>query len=112
MKAKEHNSFPEKRHLTFSPTVTSSSTHVTSCPDGEIQRVVLRHGTRVKFESPLSASCGSLSDHLACLRRRSYAGKPSTPLAPTSFKRRDVDIQVRILIILITGDLIAYLVVR
>ena len=60
------------------------------------QRVVLRPGSRAaaKFESPFSGSCSSLDERLACLRRRSYAGKPSNPVC--SFKRRDVDIQVRI----------------
>ena len=45
----------------------------------------------------LSVSCTALDDHLACLRRRSYAGKPSTPqygITAAAFKQRFVDIQV------------------
>jgi len=46
----------------------------------------------------LSVSCTALDDHLACLRRRSYAGKPSVPqygVTAAAFKQRFVDIQVQ-----------------
>ena len=45
----------------------------------------------------LSMSCTALNDHIACLRRRSYAGKPSIPQysgTAAAFKQRFVDIQV------------------
>ena len=45
----------------------------------------------------LSVSCTALNDHIACLRRRSYAGKPSVPqygVTAAAFKQRFVDIQV------------------
>ena len=57
----------------------------------------LRRRCRSGAFGSLSVSCTALDDHLACLRRRSYAGKPSTRQyggTAAAFKQRFVDIQV------------------
>jgi len=61
------------------------------------ESVLLRHGRHLGGFAAVSGSCVDLDDHLACLRRRSYAGKPSTPQyssTAAAFKQRFVDIQV------------------
>ena len=63
--------------------------------------VPLRPARSSGFGGGLSVSCTALDDHLACLRRRSYAGKPSTRQyagSAAAFRQRFVDIQVNAVI--------------
>jgi len=58
---------------------------------------VLPRQGRVGGFAGLSVSCTALDDHIACLRRRSYAGTPSIPqygVTAAAFKQRFVDIHV------------------